>query len=179
MLPLSSGPTAAVPAAGTRVGASHPETILTVGASHTVFPVQGRCEPAPQPQLAVGACVAAEDDAAAAGDAGTLERSPWPPNRGFLGDPVETTLKPGTLVDRYGGSGGTFVSPEGTPFEGRSLRSTAINSPYNVYEVVKPVTVQGGIAAPAFGYGGGGIQYEFGSPIQDLIDQGILKRVGP
>lgn len=71
------------------------------------------------------------------------------------------------------------MSPEGTSFEARSLRSTSINQPYNVYEVVKPVTVQGGIAAPAFGYGGGGIQYEFGSSIQDLIDQGILKRVGP
>jgi hypothetical protein len=34
------------------------------------------------------------------------------------------------------------------------------------------------ITAPAFGYGGGGIQYEFDSPIQDLIDNGLLKRVG-
>jgi hypothetical protein len=108
-----------------------------------------------------------------------LERSPWPPNRGFLGEPVDTTLEQGTRVDRYGGPGGTFTSPEGTSFEARSLRSTAINSPYNVYEVVQPVTVQGGIAAPAFGYAGGGIQYEFPSPIQELIEQGILKGVGP
>jgi RHS repeat-associated protein len=108
-----------------------------------------------------------------------LEKSPWPPNRGFLGEPVDTTLEAGTRVDRYGGPGGTFVSPEGTSFEARSLRSTSINQPYNVYEVVKPVTVKGGIAAPGFGYPGGGIQFEFGSSIQDLIDQGILKRMGP
>ena len=108
-----------------------------------------------------------------------LERSPWPANRGFLGDPVDTTLEEGTRVDRYGGPGGTFVSPEGEPFEARSLRSTSINSPYNVYQVVKPITVQGGIAAPAFGYGGGAIQYEFPMPIQDLIDQGILKWIKP
>jgi len=88
-------------------------------------------------------------------------------------------VKPGTRIDRYGGSGGTFASPEGTPFAERSLRSTSIDSPYNVYEVVKPITVRGGIVAPAFGYGGGGIQYEFGSPISDLIDSGVLKRVGP
>ena len=82
-------------------------------------------------------------------------------------------------MDRYGGPGGALASPEGTAFEARSLRSTAINSPYNVYEVVKPVTVQARITAPAFGYGAGGVQYEFGSSIQDLIDEGILKWVGP
>lgn len=36
---------------------------------------------------------------------------------------------PGTRVDRYGGPGGTFASPEGTPFAARSLRSTSINNP--------------------------------------------------
>jgi hypothetical protein len=108
-----------------------------------------------------------------------LERSPWPSNRGFLDEPVDTTLEQGTRVDRYGGPGGTFTSPEGTSFEARSLRSTAINSRITSYEVAQPVTVQGGISGPATGYGGGGIQYEFPSPIQDLIDQGILKRVSP
>jgi hypothetical protein len=69
--------------------------------------------------------------------------------------------------------------PPNRGFEARSLRSTSINSPYNVYEVVNPLTVQGGITAPAFGYGGGGIQYEFGSSFQDLIERGMIKRVGP
>lgn len=60
-LPLSSASAAAVSAAGTRVGASHPAMVPAVGASRPVFPVQGRCGPAPQPRFAAGACVAAED----------------------------------------------------------------------------------------------------------------------
>jgi hypothetical protein len=108
-------------------------------------------------------------------------------SKGRRGPPIEGSW--GTLLRRRSNQahvsidmasrGGTFVSPECTPFEARSLRSTSIDRPYNVYEVVKPVIVQGGTVAPAFGYGGGGIQYEFEGPIQDLIDQGILKRVGP
>lgn len=103
----------------------------------------------------VGAALAstAPGVAAEAGAAGTrtstaLVRSEWPPNHGFMGKPVETVLKPGTRVDRYGGPGGTFASPEGTPFAARSLRSTSLQEPYNVYEVLSPITVQGGIAAP-------------------------------
>lgn len=33
----------------------------------------------------------------------------WPPNRGALGEVRSITLPVGTLVDRYGYSGGTFV----------------------------------------------------------------------
>lgn len=106
-----------------------------------------------------------------------LERSDWPPNRGFLGDPVETVLRPGTRIDRFGEPRGTFVSPEKTLFSARSLRSTSINAPYHVYEVVQPITVQGGTVAPAFGYGGGGIQYEFRQPIADLLKSGVLKEI--
>jgi RHS repeat-associated protein len=45
----------------------------------------------------------------------------YPPNRGFDGQPVKTTLQPGTVVDRYGGTGGSFASPQGTPPWARSL----------------------------------------------------------
>ena len=41
--------------------------------------------------------------------------------RGFMGTPVRETLQPGTVITRYGGEGGTFVSPAGTPFSGRGL----------------------------------------------------------
>ena len=37
----------------------------------------------------------------------------WPPNRGALGEVRSITLPVGTLVDRYGYPGGTFVSPVG------------------------------------------------------------------
>ena len=38
----------------------------------------------------------------------------WPPNRGALGEVRSITLPVGTLVDRYGYPGGTFVSSVGT-----------------------------------------------------------------
>lgn len=42
-----------------------------------------------------------------------LLTSYWPPNRGALGEVRSITLPVGTLVDRYGYPGGTFVSPLG------------------------------------------------------------------
>jgi hypothetical protein len=61
VVPPAVASAAMQPAAGTRVGASHPATIPAVGASGPVSPGQGRCREAPQPDLAAGACVAAED----------------------------------------------------------------------------------------------------------------------
>jgi len=99
----------------------------------------------------------------------------YPPNRGFDGRPVKTTLEPGTIVDRYGGTGGSFASPRGTPPWARSLPYGAENRPLNTYEVVKPLEVDAGRAVPWFGQPGGGIQYDFGRSIQELIDSGYLK----
>ena len=45
----------------------------------------------------------------------------WPPNNGASGLEEITTLHPGTTVDRYGYSGGTYVSPINTPFSMRAL----------------------------------------------------------
>ncbi|EQL01524.1 hypothetical protein OCS_02757 [Ophiocordyceps sinensis CO18] len=56
-----------------------------------------------------------------------LTRLRYPPEDGFkldaCGKPIKhrLTLTPGTLVDRFGAEGGTFVSPCGTPYEKRSL----------------------------------------------------------
>ena len=102
----------------------------------------------------------------------------WPPNRGFDGEPVTTTLQPGTRIDRYGYDGGTFVSPEGTPYSQRALAPGTESKPYTVFEVAKPVEVQGGKIAPWYGEEGGGIQYEFSESISELLEQGILKKVG-
>lgn len=114
-----------------------------------------------------------------AGNTGkAIERWSWPPNRGFLHDPVPTTLKPGTRIDRYGREGGTYVSPEGTPFAQRALPPKQPNTPYRVYEVVAELEVRGGITAPWFGQPGGGIQYELPGSVGDLISRGILKSVG-
>ena len=101
----------------------------------------------------------------------------WPPNRGFDGNPIKVKLEPGTLIDRYGYDGGTFVSPKGIPYTERSLPIGTDQKPYTVFEVVKPVEVQAGKIAPWFGEKGGGIQYEFSQKISDLLQQGILRKV--
>ena len=101
----------------------------------------------------------------------------WPPNRGFDGNPTKVTLEPGTLIDRYGYDGGTFVSPKGISYTERSLPIGTDQKPYTVFEVVKSVDVQAGKIAPWFGENGGGIQYEFSQKISDLLEQGILRKV--
>ncbi|MCX8590630.1 glycohydrolase toxin TNT-related protein, partial [Gilliamella sp. B3825] len=63
----------------------------------------------------------------------------WPPNNGAYGPVEKVTLKPGTTVDRYGSSAGFYISPEGVAFEARALPSTSLNSPYKVYEIIKPI----------------------------------------
>ena len=100
----------------------------------------------------------------------------YPPNRGFVGSPTGQTLRPGTIIDRYGGTGGSFASPQGTPiFELVGIRPGAQTKPLNTYKVVKPFEVDAGKAAPWFGQPGGGMQYDLGHPIQELIDSGHLK----
>jgi hypothetical protein len=61
----------------------------------------------------------------------------------------------------------------------RRHHSTPTTKLYYQYEVVQSVTIPGGTVAPAFGGGGGGAQYQFGTSIQDLLDSGVLKQVGP
>jgi RHS repeat-associated protein len=103
-------------------------------------------------------------------------RSPiqWPANGGFAGDSATATLVPGTTVDRFGIASGSYVSPTGTPFIQRSLAPGTQYAPYNVYTVLKPIQVDAGEIAPAFGMPGGGMQYNLPSSVQSLIDSGHL-----
>jgi hypothetical protein len=101
----------------------------------------------------------------------------WPPNRGFDGNPTPVTLQPGTRIDRFGYDGGTFVSPHGTPYGKRSLPPGTNQKPYSVYEVIKPIDGMGGKIAPWFDEPGGGIQYELGKSIKELLDGGYIKKV--
>jgi RHS repeat-associated protein len=98
----------------------------------------------------------------------------WPANDGFAGNSASATLVPGTTIDRYGLPGGTFVSPTGTPFIQRSLAPGTQYAPYNIYTVLKPIQVQAGEIAPAFGMPGGGVQFKLPSSVQSLIDSGHL-----
>ena len=118
----------------------------------------------------------------AIGFAGASALSPsatptYPPNRGFMpgeGNPV--SVLPGTVVDRYGGTGGSFVSPQGTPAAARSLPVGVEDQPLNAYEVVKPFEARAGTVAPWNGQPGLGIQYDLApQTVQDLIDGGYLE----
>ena len=132
-----------------------------------------------------GALIADESAASLADGEGeaaevSTDLVPWqqyPSGGGFIGEPIEDTLQPGTRISRYGGSGGTYASPESVPFSARGLPPEAESGPYGVYEVVQPTNVEGGIAQYWMG-GGGGIQYRFPQSIQSLLDQGTLKDVG-
>ena len=101
----------------------------------------------------------------------------YPPNNGFSGTPTNTTLRPGTVVDRYGAESGSYVSPQGTPYASRSLPPGSNTRPYNAYEVLKPIDAKGGIVAPWFDQPGGGTQYRLPQSIAELILNGFLRRL--
>lgn len=86
-------------------------------------------------------------------------------------------MERGTLIDRYGYDGGTFVSPKGTPYTNRALAPGTDAKPYTVFEVLEPVRVKSGRITPWFGEKGGGIQFEFSKSISELIDEGIIEKV--
>jgi hypothetical protein len=115
---------------------------------------------------------AAEDAGTAAGKEITTY---YPPDRGFFDEPTSQVLDTGTRIDRYGGEGGTFVSPEGTPEPMRALPPGATTRPYNIYEVVNPIEVRAGTVAPWFGQLGLGTQYELPDSVGNLIENGYLK----
>ncbi|WP_342603969.1 T7SS effector LXG polymorphic toxin [Peribacillus sp. FSL E2-0159] len=102
----------------------------------------------------------------------------WPPNRGVLGEPEPMILKPGTIIDRFGYEGGTFVSPYGVPYEMRALAPETYLKPYKLYVVKKPIEVQAGKIAPWFDEPGMGVQYELNQSVKNFIEQGIIGRVG-
>lgn len=100
----------------------------------------------------------------------------WPANDGFLGGfEKDTTLQPGTRIDRYGSNRGTYASPEGTPFNERGLPGSRSGDPYSAFTVKQPLTVRGGIAAPWKDSIGGGVQYRLPMSVQQLIAQGFLE----
>ena len=88
------------------------------------------------------------------------------------------TLEPGQYLQRIGGEGGSYVSSYFTDPFSLSLPYDKLSQLNNisVYEVVSPITVNAGPALPFFGQYGGGIQYDLGKSIAELIAEGILRR---
>ena len=98
----------------------------------------------------------------------------YPPNGGFLGTTSDILLEPGTMLQRTGSLYGQYVAPLGTPPQMLSLPYDKIGQGIIGLEVVRPIPVIAGQAAPWFGQIGGGTQYLLDSPIINLINDGNL-----
>lgn len=118
----------------------------------------------------------------------------WPLNDGCLHDPIPLTIQVGSILDRFGGTGGFFMSPLGFSYTERSLPYILsdptcvnyynevynLNNPdenYHMYKVQKEFTVLTCHAAPFFGAPGGAIQYKTSNPIYQLISDKIISEV--
>jgi len=101
---------------------------------------------------------------------------PWPGNSGFSGKPVDTPLTPGLMLDRLGSLKGEFAGLPGASASERGLPAGSEGRPYTQLQVLKPLTVPSGPAAPvpAFGASGGATQFQFSGGIQQWIDSGHL-----
>ena len=104
------------------------------------------------------------------------ETQPWPDMDGLWGPSTREVLRPGTLIDRYGGDGGKYFSPVGTSKKARSLPPGAPR-PLVTFEVLKPLEVEAGTIAPWYGEPGGGVQYRTRSTVRQLVDEGYLRRL--
>ena len=106
-------------------------------------------------------------------ESGHVDYLKYAPNNGFVaGTKHIETLDVGALIDRYGGPGGDFTAPRGTPYKMRSLPYYKNQNVYHIYRVIKPIeNVKAERIAPAFGEPGGGIQYKLPAPIEKLLDE--------
>ncbi|PHM62941.1 filamentous hemagglutinin [Xenorhabdus ishibashii] len=85
------------------------------------------------------------------------------------------------MILLYGEPNGSFLAPQGTPYEQRALAPGARAEKYYEYEVIKPLPVLQGKIAPAFEHPGGGMQIlpalEERVNVQWLIDNKYIKEV--
>jgi len=102
----------------------------------------------------------------------------WFPQRdGFAGKARNLVLRPGAVIDRFGNPGGNFLAPADASYMGRAVPYDRLKMPYYRYEVVRPLRVQAGKAAPWFDQPGGGIQYKTAVPVKALVDSGHLRQI--
>ena len=102
----------------------------------------------------------------------------WFPQRdGFAGRPKAIVLRAGTVIDRFGQPTGNFLAPADASYMGRAVPYDRLKMPYYRYEVVKPLRVQAGKAAPWFDQPGGGMQYKTALPVRALVDSGHLRQI--
>jgi hypothetical protein len=94
----------------------------------------------------------------------------WPAHDGFAGPPLNVTLPADTMLDRFGGNNGNFLSPAGAPFATRSIPYVCKGFRYTEYRVAQPLQVKIGLAAPWFGEQGYAIQVQTDKKVHDLLD---------
>jgi hypothetical protein len=99
----------------------------------------------------------------------------------------DAQLPAGAVVDRFGSSYGSYMSPEGVPFAERALPPESALKPYCQYIVADPAKLPPGYhieesqAASWFHQPGGGTQYRIigpdgkDAPVDALLDSGYLK----
>lgn len=100
----------------------------------------------------------------------------YPQDDGALGAWRTEILEPGTLIDRYGGEYGRFLSPVGTPIDMRAMPPGNPGN-YHVYKVTKTMGVYSSRIAPAFGKIGCGIQYKAVGSVGDMLNLKYIIRI--
>ncbi|MFL6123140.1 glycohydrolase toxin TNT-related protein [Actinophytocola sp.] len=118
---------------------------------------------------------------------GTYRTNQWPPNDGAVeGSERHVTLPEGTVLDRFGGENGRFLSPmdtDGTPYHysERAIFPDNAEVGYHVYVVADPSGLPGTLAdvAPALGQPGGGRQFTLNDDVnvQRLLAEGVIREV--
>lgn len=100
----------------------------------------------------------------------------FPDSNGFSGPTQNITLQPGTIIQRFGGTGSNFVAPYYTDPFSLSLPYYQLPNMYNpnLYVVNQPINVLAGQAAPWFGQYGGGTQYVLPEIIRQLLESGAI-----
>ena len=82
-----------------------------------------------------------------------------------MGIPKSEQLPVGTRLDRYGDEIGSFLSPQGTPYDQRALPLDTDTNSITAYVVIKELPVKSGETASWFGQPGGGKQFMTTNPI--------------
>ena len=101
----------------------------------------------------------------------------WPANDGCAAKPVDETLPVGTLIDRFGGTSGSFFSPRGARFNARATPYICTMEDYRIYKLMVALPVHTCKAAPWFWLSGGAIQFKTDDSAQALTDKHVIEEV--
>ena len=105
------------------------------------------------------------------------KKLPWGTNHGFDGTPVDTSISPGTIMDRVGNLNGEYAASFGSSMSERGLPPGCEFREHFLLRVLKPFVIPTGKAAGVkeFAAKEGAIQYYFKGGIQKWIDLGYIK----